>query len=862
MMKNFPESILSIAWQQLKTRTTGMLEEIHLIPVHCPGFPVGSRCMYLGQTLISASIISDILLQGGVKVKNLRFLILLIMVVLLSAWAPAPQGLNIVNPAVQPALVVPVLISPTTGSHAMTSSWTPTFTWKNVLGNTYLVKISTSTDFTSPIYTSPEITGTGTTLNHKLATPLPLGPKLYWHVSATDGSSSVKSAVWYFFNDLMPAPVLSLPANGSLLPATNNWKPTLTWTYPAKDATYQLEISTSPDFSIPGNIFYNRSVPAGSGTISHPVDTMLPVNTILYWRVKANVPGAGDSPYSLTRRFTTAVVPKPTLSKPANNSLLPTTVPVTPTVWKPRLIWTYPATILDAKFTLEIAKDPAFSEVIYPTSPLDISNTPTGGVITHDVTDELPANKKLYWRVTASVGTDNSAPSTAFTFITRPKDVASGFSPINGDVQKAQRPEFRWNSSENASSYAFQVATDAAIKVLKYNGTVTSSSAEIVFTLPVDLPLNQPYVWRVAAKGTPFSTAVSGWSPYQSFRTPTTVPPVPVLLKPLTGSALTTYDAVFDWNSVAGNGITYNLQVSKSSTFVMTSDDLDLSNIADSTYSATLGTGIYYWRVRSKDTDGYLSNWSKVFSFKTPAALTLHVLDSLTKEGLASANVTISGMTTAGVPTIFPTDENGDLTVPNIPAGTRTIKVIAGDDYLPTTLAVPFAVGVTAKRDMSIKHIPIIVKLTWGKNIYNLDSHLWVPGTDLGHIYPEIGMMGSTTAFPWAKLSGDAFGYTTLKTETLTIANRFPGTYYFAVVATDGDQIPSSDAKVTLYYNGVKWKEYIPPAFTGTSSYYWYVFSLDGATGLLTEQNKMVPYAEVQTTFPYDPYGGYAVPPK
>jgi hypothetical protein len=805
-------------------------------------------------------------------VKNLRFLILLILVVTLSAWAPAPQGLNLGNLTVPQTVAAPILAAPANASHVnAATSWMPTLTWKYaVVGSTYRLEISTSaTDFSAPVYAVEGITGSGT-ITHKVATPLlPFGAKLYWHVRATtpDTSVSAYSAAWYFLNDPVPASLLTLPASGALLPVTINWVPTLTWTYPAKDATYSLDISKSADFTLLAEMVYTKTGLPGSATttITHLVDTALPKNTRLYWRVKATIPGVGDSPYSLTRSFVTAKVPVPTLSLPANNGLLATAIG-----WKPTLTWKYLTAFQAAKFKLEIADSATFSNIFY--TKTDIANTPTG-IITHTVDADMPANKKLYWRVTASLDTDNSTPTTAFAFITQPRVVTDAdfpFLPNGGDEQKAQRPNFSWGTSENVTTYSFQVAANSTFTLIKYSGVVTytgSFPGEVAFTLPVDLPLNPlsnlTYYWRVAAKGTPTSTAVSAWSPTQSFTVPMVVPAVPVLRTPLTGASVTTYDVPFTWSTVTGTGITYNLQISKSATFPNTPDLINVSGIDGTTTSATLGTGLFYWRVQSKDGNGYLSNWSKAFTFKTPATFKLHVFDSLiTDQGLPSAKVTISGILTGGLLREFTTDGNGDLTVPNIPAGTRTITVNAGGDYLKTTLSVPFAVGVTAEKFMYIKHVPITITLTWGKNIYNLDSHLWLPSTNPAHLYPELGMMGSTTAFPWAKLSGDAMGYTLLKTETFTLANRFPGKYQFAVVATDGDQLPGSDAKVTLYYNGVKWKEYFANQLTGANSFYWYVFSLDGATGVITDQNKMLSYAEVQSTFPYDQYGGYSVSPK
>lgn len=88
----------------------------------------------------------------------------------------------------------------------------------------------------------------------------------------------------------------------------------------------------------------------------------------------------------------------------------------------------------------------------------------------------------------------------------------------------------------------------------------------------------------------------------------------PTLVSPANGSTTSDNTPTFDWSSVSGASI-YALEGDNSNSF--SSLELDQSNLASSDYmpSTSLADGTYYWRVRSKDSQGNWGGWSAVWSF-------------------------------------------------------------------------------------------------------------------------------------------------------------------------------------------------------------------------------------------------------
>ncbi|HAC15454.1 MAG TPA: hypothetical protein DCE78_05845 [Bacteroidetes bacterium] len=122
--------------------------------------------------------------------------------------------------------------------------------------------------------------------------------------------------------------------------------------------------------------------------------------------------------------------------------------------------------------------------------------------------------------------------------------------------------------------------------------------------------------------------------------------------------------------------------------------------------------------------------------------------------------------------------------------------------------------------------------LTWGANPEDLDSHLLTPSGY--HLY--YNARGSATASPFVTLDvddTDGFG-----PETVTIFQRMNGTYHYYIYNYSGSpDITTSNAIVRIYSRqGTSQTLNIPTSGTGR---YWYVATVDGASGHVTIVNRI-----------------------
>ncbi len=118
----------------------------------------------------------------------------------------------------------------------------------------------------------------------------------------------------------------------------------------------------------------------------------------------------------------------------------------------------------------------------------------------------------------------------------------------------------------------------------------------------------------------------------------------------------------------------------------------------------------------------------------------------------------------------------------------------------------------------------VSIKLTWGANPTDLDSHLWTPSGS--HVY--FSSKGQLTAAPFANLDVDdvsSFG-----PEVVTLTKLMVGTYKYAVRNFSGysdGPIAVSGARVELSLPGGRTELFVPPATGETASTdYWTLFDL------------------------------------
>lgn len=203
----------------------------------------------------------------------------------------------------------PNLVSPTNN---VIVTGTPTFSWSaptNAMS--YVFQYDNNSDFSSPVYTSKEITTTK-------ITPPKKGGTYYWHVKARSISGN-----WSAWSDKRkvsitplppPAPLLELPANGFI---TNKNSLVFSWKETSYSEKYQIQISS--DFSFT-SIEQDAVLPA----MMYKYSATGLAEGDHFWRVRANNSLNGYGPWSSKRKITvnTALPDAPSLLAPKDGVVL------------------------------------------------------------------------------------------------------------------------------------------------------------------------------------------------------------------------------------------------------------------------------------------------------------------------------------------------------------------------------------------------------------------------------------------------------------------------------------------------------------------------------------------------------------
>lgn len=298
----------------------------------------------------------------------------------LSDWSTEWSFTTMQKPSIDP----PVLISP--ADEKVDVSTTPFLTWQAVTDATkYTYEYATKPDFSDGGFGSTTSTSAG-------LKGLDYNTVYFWRVKVEKGGElSSWSKVWSFTTIQKPsidAPLLTSPTDGTLGASTNT---DITWQAVADASGYAYEYATESDFS-------NMSTGTASGTSA--VLNGLNINTMYYWRVKAEKSGEFSS-WSEVWSFTTSDVPaltKPTLVSPAN---MATAVSPSTTV----LEWN--AVTGAETYQVQLSIDVNFGTFS--------TGAPTGATISFSDLKEMTT---YYWRVKAIKGNAESEWSDIWVFTT------------------------------------------------------------------------------------------------------------------------------------------------------------------------------------------------------------------------------------------------------------------------------------------------------------------------------------------------------------------------------------------------------------------------------------------------------------
>ena len=379
-------------------------------------------------------------------------------------------------------------------------------------------------------------------------------------------------------------PILVSPDSGNVTVAI---EPVLDWNASEGAETYQLQFSSTADFS--GTLLADSS--DITGTEYEP--GLLEFETSYYWRVRAFNTTAGFSDWSKINGFTTVpdIPAIPTPSAPADNSAK-LTAPVS-------FAWSAPAKA--DRYQFQLSKDAGFTFTIdsVVTSPsLDWS--------------ELDAATRYYWRVKAGNSGGFSDWSTVSGFSTGIAGFAgpSLVEPADEAVDLSQPITFSWSAIDSADTYQLQISAESA-----FTTTALDSSNITAETLTIEgLEKATAYYARVRAVS---EEGATNWSPTIMFQTLQALPALTQLAVPANEDVDVPLPAVLRWLPTA-RAESYQLRISADPEFQVR---LDSTNISDTTVtlSSLANDQTYYWRVRASNSAG-TGAWSATASFTTALA--------------------------------------------------------------------------------------------------------------------------------------------------------------------------------------------------------------------------------------------------
>lgn len=399
----------------------------------------------------------------------------------------------------------------------------------------------------------------------------PLLPGKYFiKIDESGNDHQIQSyALTFNAQDCYPTrPTLISPAHMASLPSSQPVE--FTWS-PVSGATgYYVQYWNS------ANVYRN------SGWIlSTQWSSTLPSDTY-GWRVKVRN-GFGLETWSNNRIFTLQNPPQPTtLLSPANNTVLPSTLPV--------------------NFSWSAVNGATAYYVQYWNSANVYRNS--GWISDTQWSNTIPAGN-YGWRVKVrdQFGQETWSNNRIFTLQAAPLPPTL-LNPAKGVVLPSILPvNFSWSTVNGATAYYVQYWNSA--NIYRNSGWITSTEWSI--TLPVDT-----YGWRVKVRD---ALGQETWSANSNFNVQVIPPPIPPpLITPINGTNLSATQPVsFSWSPVNG-AVAYYVQYWNSANIYRNSGWITATD-----WSISLTPDSYGWRVKARDAYGQ-ETWSvnRRFNVRNP----------------------------------------------------------------------------------------------------------------------------------------------------------------------------------------------------------------------------------------------------
>ncbi len=278
-------------------------------------------------------------------------------------------------------------------------------------------------------------------------------------------------------------------------------------------------------------------------------------------------------------------VPKldtPVLVSPSNNKYRE--------VLSPDLVWN--KVNGTGSYTLLFDTDESFS------SPLTITNLTD----TVKQVSGLANNVKYFWKVKAQSNIVNASDfSSTFHFTTK-LAAPNLYYPSNDTMGIELDPIFTWSKIPGADNYRLEVNTKN-----DFSGSVVFDSSVTDTAQLVNLNYAKHYYWRVTA----FNNEGNASDVSTIFTFSSKTLEKPVASWPSNGTTAYTLKQIISWyiNDYIGRPFTFDIQYSTDSTYK--SGVTFVRDINDNYLASNLENGglHYFWRIRSKNINGFYSEW-------------------------------------------------------------------------------------------------------------------------------------------------------------------------------------------------------------------------------------------------------------
>jgi hypothetical protein len=223
-------------------------------------------------------------------------------------------------------------------------------------------------------------------------------------------------------------------------------------------------------------------------------------------------------------------------------------------------------------------------------------------LITDEFVDTSRFNYTLHpgtyqWRVKALNYATETPWATRTLIIDSTLDLSSQtlvlLSPLQNDTSNTLVYTLRWQSLYNADVYRYEVWQPAL------NGTLVEANGTTGSAATITLLAEGAFLWRVRAENALGNTPYSIRQAYAD----TTAPQLSVPVSPAHAAVLPSRNVSFSWLRAADNGssVRDSIVVATDQLFnqVVTTYSTRAVNVADS-----LASGVYYWRIYTKDKAG------------------------------------------------------------------------------------------------------------------------------------------------------------------------------------------------------------------------------------------------------------------